>query len=56
MFSIELEKDVEIPLSIIRSAKPDGCDGSNAVEEIYGMSGAAWKDTLIEINAHTDAA
>ena len=56
VFSIELEKDVEIPLSIIRSAKPDGCDGSNAVEEIYGMSGAVWKDTLIEINAHTDAA
>lgn len=56
VFGIQLEKDVDIPLGIMRSALPDGCDGSYSIEEVYGMSGSAWKDTLISLTAQTSAA
>ena len=56
VFEIELEKDVEIPLRIVRSAMPDGCDGSCSIAEVYGMCSSAWRDTLIAIKAQADAA
>ena len=49
LFEIELEKDVKIPLSIIRSVKPDGCDGIYSVSEVYGMCGNAWNPTMKEL-------
>ena len=56
VFEIELEKDVEIPLRIVRSAMPDGCDGSCSIAEVCGMCSSAWRDTLIAIKAQADAA
>ncbi len=56
LLDISLEKDVEIPLSIIRSAKPDGCDGIYSIEDVYGMSASAWKRTLISITVRQHAA
>lgn len=56
VFGIQLERDVDIPLSIIRTALPDGCDGCCSIEEIYGMAGSAWRDTLISLTAHPSAA
>ena len=56
VFEIELEKDVEIPLRIVRSAMPDGCDGAASIAEVYGMCSSAWRDTLIAIKAQADAA
>lgn len=46
VLEVELERDVKIPYSIIRSALPDGADGQYSVEETYGMSGSAWRETL----------
>ncbi len=46
LFEIELSNDVEIPIGIIRSAKPDGCDGSYSVSEVYGMCDSAWRETI----------
>ncbi len=40
-FSIELERDVKLPVKYIRSALPDGGDG-HAVESVFGMCGSAW--------------
>lgn len=56
VFEIELEKDVLIPLRIIRSALPDGCDGICSIAEIYAMCASAWRDTLIAITVQADAA
>jgi len=56
LLEIELQNDVVIPVSIIRSAKPDGCDGSCSISEVYGMCGSAWKSTLVGISQSTEAA
>jgi len=56
LFEIELEKDVDIPLNIVRSAKPDGCVGIYSVEDVYGMCASAWRNTLISIKVRKDAA
>ena len=56
LFEIELEQDIEIPLSIIRSAKPDGCDGIYSVEDVYGMASSAWRPTLLAITVTKNAA
>ena len=56
LFDIALEKDLDIPLSIVRSAKPDGCDGIYSIEDAYGMSASAWRRTLLSITVHRNAA
>lgn len=42
VFGIELERDVRLPISYIRSALPDGGDGYS-IASVYGMSNSAWE-------------
>ena len=51
VLEVELERDVKIPYSIIRSALPDGGDGQYSVGETYGMAASAWQETLKQICA-----
>lgn len=53
VLEIELEKDVEIPIKFIRSALPDGSDGYG-VDDVYGLIGSAWKDTVKTIEPPED--
>ena len=46
VLEVELERDVKIPYSIIRSALPDGGDGQYSVGETYGMAASAWQETF----------
>ena len=46
LFGIELEQDVKVPIGIIHSAKPDGCEGNYSVAETCDLDRSAWKDTL----------
>ena len=52
VFEIQLEKDVRLPIKYIRSALPDARHGMMcySVEEVYGMCGSAWRDTLKEMH------
>ena len=50
VFEIELEKDVRLPIRFIRSALPDGGDGYS-IDEVYGMCGSCWRDTVKKIHA-----
>lgn len=54
-FEIELEKDIKIQLRDVRSCLPDTRHGNGGytVNEVYGMCGSAWRDTLKEIHIPT---
>lgn len=49
LLGIELEKDVTIPLQVVRSILPDGGDGRWSVDAVYGLVGTCWKESLKEI-------
>lgn len=48
LFEIKLEKNVEIPFNIIRSASVDGYDGYS-ISYCYGTDNSLWKKAIIKI-------
>lgn len=48
VFEIELERDVRIPLRLVRCIRPDdgGYSHEYSVGNVYGMCGSAWKDSV----------
>ena len=50
VFEIELERDVRLPLKLIRSVLPDGGEWRYSVGEVYAMCGSAWRDSVKEIH------
>lgn len=51
LFEIQLERDVKLPIRLIRSALPDGTRGQNqySVGSVYGMCESAWTDSVKRI-------
>jgi hypothetical protein len=48
ILEIELERDVVLPWSLVRSALPDGMDGRYGIGNIYGVDDYLWEDGGIE--------
>ena len=46
---VELEKDVRIPFTILRSVLPDGGEGYSSIAGVYDMCGSAWRNTVTQI-------
>ena len=46
---VELEKDVRIPFTILRSVLPDGGEGYASIAQVYDMCGSAWRNTVTQI-------
>jgi hypothetical protein len=49
LFEISLEKDVKLPIKYIHSAMPDGEGPGYSIEDVYGMSGSAWKPNMVKV-------